>query len=78
MRTFTKEELKKYDGSEGLMYFAYGRQVYDVSASFLWKKGKHQATHYAGCDLTQSLEEAPHGPELLDRYPIVGELRDEE
>jgi len=76
MRTFTKEELKKYDGREDLIYVAYDGKVYDVSSSFIWKKGKHQVTHHAGCDLTEALKEAPHGSDMLDRYPIVGELLD--
>jgi predicted heme/steroid binding protein len=76
MRTFTKEELKKYDGRDDLIYVAYDGKVYDVSSSFIWKKGKHQVTHHAGCDLTDALKEAPHGPDMLDRYPIVGKLLD--
>jgi predicted heme/steroid binding protein len=74
MRTFTKEELKKYDGREDLIYVAYDGKVYDVSSSFIWKKGKHQVTHHAGRDLTEALKEAPHGSDMLDRYPIVGKL----
>lgn len=76
MRNFTKEELKKYDGREGPIYVAYGGKVYDVSLSFHWRKGKHQVMHYAGCDLTEALKEAPHGSDMLDRYPIVGKLLD--
>lgn len=76
MRTFTKEELKKYDGRQGPIYIACNGKVYDVSSSFLWKKGKHQVTHYAGCDLTEALKEAPHGSDMLDRCPLVGELLD--
>ncbi len=76
MRVFTKEELSKYDGSEGLAYVAYGGKVYDVSQSFLWKKGIHQVMHYAGCDLTEALRQAPHGPDMLHRFPVVGELLD--
>jgi len=51
MRVFTKEELKKYDGSKGVAYVAYHGKVYDVSQSFLWKSGVHQVLHRAGCDL---------------------------
>jgi predicted heme/steroid binding protein len=78
MRTFTREELKKYDGREGLVYVAYGGKVYDVSQSFLWKKGVHQAMHNAGCDLTEALKEAPHNPDILYKFPVVGELLDHE
>jgi predicted heme/steroid binding protein len=78
MRIFTKEELKKYDGSEGIAYVAYGGKVYDVSHSFHWKRGTYQVTHRAGCDLTEALKQAPHGPDMLDKFPIVGELADSE
>lgn len=74
MRIFTEEELKKYDGKNGLAYIAYRGKVYDVSASYHWRKGMHHAAHRAGCDLTEALEQAPHDPDLLDKFPIVGEL----
>jgi predicted heme/steroid binding protein len=78
MRIFTKEELKKYDGSNGVAYVAYHGKVYDVSQSFLWKRGVHQVTHRAGCDLTEVLKDAPHGSEMLNKFPVVGELVDSE
>jgi predicted heme/steroid binding protein len=78
MRVFTKEELSKYDGSEGLVYVAYRGKVYDVSQSFLWKKGVHQVMHHAGCDLTEALKQAPHGSDELLKFPVVGELLDGE
>lgn len=34
--------------------------------------------HHAGCDLTEALKDAPHGPNMLDKFPIVGELLDSE
>ena len=74
MRTFTKEELAKYDGRNGIAYVAYGGKVYDVSQSFLWQRGRHQVVHHAGCDLTEALKRAPHGSELLERFPMVGKL----
>ena len=76
MRIFTKEELEKYDGSNGIAYVAYHGKVYDVSQSFLWKRGIHQVVHRTGCDLTEVLKEAPHGPEMLNKFPVVGELLD--
>jgi len=76
MRVFTKEELRKYDGVDGLAYVAYKGKVYDVSQSFHWKRGIHQVTHQAGCDMTEALTQAPHGPDMLDKFPIVGELSD--
>jgi len=75
MRAFTEEQLTAYDGLDrSPAYVAYRGDVYDVSESFLWQKGRHLATHFAGRDLTQALEDAPHGAELLARFPIVGKL----
>ena len=74
MRIFTEEELKQYDGKNGLAYIAYRGKVYDVSASYHWRKGIHHAAHRAGRDLTEALERAPHDPNLLEKLPIVGKL----
>ncbi|WP_438318323.1 cytochrome b5 domain-containing protein [Candidatus Caldatribacterium sp. SIUC1] len=78
MKRFTRAELRYYDGREGRpTYVAFGGKVYDVSSSFLWKGGRHQVLHSAGEDLTEALQEAPHGAELLERFPVVGELVEE-
>ena len=74
MRIFTEKELKKYDGKNGLAYIAYRGKVYDVSASYHWRKGIHQVMHQAGGDLTEAFQQAPHGLELLEKFAIVGEL----
>jgi len=76
MRKFTREELEKNDGSDGAAYVAYNGKVYDVSQSYHWKRGIHHATHHAGRDLTGALEKAPHNADMLNRFPIVGELLD--
>jgi predicted heme/steroid binding protein len=76
MRVFTLEELKKYDGTKGIVYVAYAGKVYDISQSYQWKKGVHQIRHYAGRDLTHALKQAPHTPDLLFRFPVVGTLAD--
>jgi predicted heme/steroid binding protein len=78
MKTFSREELKEYDGSRGISYVAYRGKVYDLSKSFQWKKGVHQFIHKAGQDLTDDLKDAPHLPTLLFRFPVVGELAEEE
>jgi len=76
MRVFTREELKHYDGRSGVAYVAYKGKVYDVSQSFHWRSGRHHFRHHAGCDLTEALKQAPHSPEMLEKFPIVGELVD--
>jgi predicted heme/steroid binding protein len=75
MRRFSKKELAQYNGKDGASAFiAYEGKVYDVSRSFLWQDGRHQVLHTAGTDLTASLDQAPHGADLLARFPVVGML----
>ncbi len=77
MRYFSLEELRNYDGVDGKpAYIGYKGAVYDVSGSFLWSNGKHQALHRAGFDLTEELKSAPHGEEFIMRFPVVGRLSD--
>jgi predicted heme/steroid binding protein len=75
MRVFTAEELARYDGKDGTpAYIAYKGIVYDVSASFLWRRGRHWVVIQAGADLTDHLAAAPHGTDVLDRIPAIGVL----
>ena len=77
MKEFTREQLAACNGLDGTpAYFAYQGRVYDGSQSFLWRRGRHWARHFAGLDLTGALEEAPHGEDLLERLPIIGILID--
>ncbi len=76
MREFTLQELAKFDGRDGRpAYVAHKGKVYDVTGSFLWRGGHHQAMHQAGHDLTGAMKLAPHGPEFLERFPVVGVLK---
>ena len=74
-KRFTGNELEGYDGAGGskTLIAAVGK-VYDVSSSQLWKGGSHGGRHRAGQDLTEYLDDAPHGPEVLERYEMVGEF----
>jgi len=75
MRRFTKKELVQYNGKDGASAFiVYEGKVYDVSRSFLWQSGRHQVLHAAGVDLTADLDQAPHGADLLARFPVIGVL----
>jgi predicted heme/steroid binding protein len=75
MRTFSREELSACNGKDGApAYVAFEGKVYNLSRSFLWQRGRHQVTHLAGIDYTGSLGAAPHGPDLLDRFQVVGLL----
>jgi len=78
VQSYTRTELARCDGKEGrLAWIAYRGRVYDVSESFLWKGGRHMARHEAGRDLTDVLDQAPHGEDLLARVPVVGLLCEE-
>jgi len=75
MKEINKIELALNNGKNGAPAFiACKGKVFDVSRSFLWQKGKHQALHVAGEDLTEGILNAPHGEELLERFPVVGTL----
>jgi len=75
MKEFTQEELAQYNGKNGNpAYIVYKGKVYDVSSSFLWKDGTHQVLHSAGVDLTDALEQAPHGGYVLEKFHVVGIL----
>jgi predicted heme/steroid binding protein len=71
----TPTQLSRFDGKEGRpAYIAYRGDIYDVTDSFLWMRGRHQALHQAGQDLTDVLDDAPHGEDLLKRVPRIGKL----
>lgn len=72
---YTVEALKFHDGSQGdrILVSVQG-QVWDVSSSPMWKGGLHAGRHRAGQDMTEYLKNAPHGPEVLERYSMVGDL----
>lgn len=78
MKEFDPEELAQCDGKDGRpAHVVHNGKVFDVSDSKLWRGGVHMKRHHAGNDLTTDLEAAPHGPEVLDRYPHVGILKKE-
>lgn len=72
-KEFTEDSLKQFDGKDGRpVYISAAGRVVDVTGSRLWKGGRHMARHEAGRDLTVDLAAAPHGTEVLDRYPQAG------
>lgn len=78
LRKFSREDLRSFNGENGRpIYIAHGGKVYDVSASKMWRGGMHMKLHSAGQDLSTEIKDAPHGVEVLDRYPQVGVLEAE-
>src|SRR4030042_2329577 len=78
MKEFTSEELLSSNGKDGHpTYIAFQGKVYDVSKSRLWPKGLHMNRHASGKELSADISAAPHGTEVLERYPQVGTLNKE-
>jgi predicted heme/steroid binding protein/uncharacterized membrane protein len=79
LKEFSLKDLQEFHGAEGKpAYIAFEGRIMDISASEHWHYGHHMGTHQAGNDLTQEIDAAPHGPEVLERFPQVGVLKTEE
>jgi len=76
-RTFTLEELAKYNGKNGNpAYAAVNGTVYDVTNNATWAA----ATHFglsAGNDLTNAFASCHAGQPVLNKLKVVGKLYDE-
>jgi predicted heme/steroid binding protein len=71
-KNFSKTELSKFDGKNGQpAYVAYKGKVYDVTESTQWLDGDHLG-HAAGMDLSEAMDIAPHGGDVMDRMKVVG------
>jgi predicted heme/steroid binding protein/uncharacterized membrane protein len=76
LKEISSEELLSFNGKDHRpVYIAFQGGIYDVTKSPLWSKGLHMNRHPAGKDLTGEISAAPHGTEVLERYPQVGVLK---
>lgn len=74
-KTFTLSELKQYNGKNGNpAYIAVNGVVYDVTNAKDWSGGSHHG-YAAGQDLTQAIQQSPHGTSVLKSLPIIGKLQ---
>ena len=55
------------------VWVAYKGVIYNVSRSKLWREGKHYE-HWAGQDLTDELEDAPHTDMVFEKFEVIGKL----
>lgn len=78
LKRYTVEDLALGDGKEGRpALVVYQGQVYDVSASKLWRNGVHVKAHTAGGDLTTSMGAAPHDDKVMERFQPIGTFVEE-
>jgi predicted heme/steroid binding protein len=73
-KKFTIRELSQFNGKNGnRAYVGYKGKVYDVTESYQWGDGEHLG-HVAGKDLTDQMDIAPHGEDVIERMKVVGVL----
>ena len=71
---YTRAQLALRNGQDKpQIWIAYLGTIYDVTESNLWRNGKHYE-HWAGQDLTEELDMAPHSEHVFKNLSIIGEL----
>lgn len=74
MKDITRQQLSLRNGQDREeIWVAYKGCVYDLSASRMWRGGKHYE-HWAGQDLTGELADAPHSEKVFERFQPIGKL----
>jgi predicted heme/steroid binding protein len=74
-KLYSKNQLALRNGTDKEeIWVALNGVIYDVSASRLWKNGKHYE-HWAGQDLSDELKDAPHTEKVFEKFEIIGKLR---
>jgi predicted heme/steroid binding protein len=75
LRVITRSQLALRNGQDKPeIWIAFNGNVYDVTASRLWRNGKHYE-HWAGQDLTDELKDAPHTENVFDKFKPIGVLQ---
>ncbi|MBN1290236.1 MAG: hypothetical protein JXB48_00220 [Candidatus Latescibacteria bacterium] len=72
MKISTQEELSLFDGKNNNPPKSHIKERCSICPSvFLWRNAKHQFMHFADRDMTDDLENVPHGDDLLDKIPNI-------
>lgn len=73
---YSRSQLALRNGQDrDEIWVSYQGLIYDVTRSRLWRRGNHYE-HWAGQDLTRELDvDAPHTPNVFDRFPVIGRLK---
>ena len=73
-KKYTRSQLALRNGQDKPeIWVALHGKIYDVTASRLWRNGKHYE-HWAGQDLTDELKDAPHTVSVFERFKVIGSL----
>ena len=73
--TYSKSQLALRNGQDKPeIWCAFKGLIYDVSLSKLWRNGKHYEP-WAGQDLTEEMEDAPHTVNVFDKFTVIGKLQ---
>jgi len=71
---YTRSQLALRNGTDKPeIWVAFSGLIYDVSESRLWRGGTHYE-HWAGQDLTEELQDAPHSKKVFERFEVIGKL----
>ena len=71
---YTRFQLALRNGQDREeIWVAFKGDIYDVTESRLWRNGKHYE-HWAGQDLTEELEDAPHTAKVFERFKVIARL----
>jgi predicted heme/steroid binding protein len=74
MKVYSRAALALRNGQDREeIWVAYNGLIYDVTASRLWRNGKHYE-HWAGQDLSPELADAPHTASVFEKFEVVGQL----
>jgi arsenite oxidase small subunit len=77
-KVFTLDELRNFNGKDGKpLYLIFKGKVYNLSESKLWANGKHMGIHDFDEKLEETIKQAPHAEEVLSRFQIIGEVKQE-
>ena len=75
MPIYTKSQLALRNGQDRPeLWVAYAGKIFDMTTSKLWKNGKHYE-HWAGQDLTDELQDAPHSAKVFEKFEPIGQLK---
>ncbi len=75
LNIYSKSQLSLYNGQDKKeIWCGYKGYIYELTNSKMWANGRHYE-HWAGQDLTDELEDAPHNERVFEKFKIVGILK---